>query len=142
MTRQDSRAAASAPSSGSVAWPVNAIVCPAVHFRLAEGVSITGVGAVLPAVMTKPCTDDAPKLSVALTAGNHVPALYDLDGLARVESSNAPSPSRSQAKLIAFPSGSVEAEASNWTSNGAGPLVGVAVATMLGSWLPDVYTSR
>jgi hypothetical protein len=55
------------PSCASVAWPEKLMVSPTAQVRLAEGVSITGVGAVLPGptvMVIGALTEEAPRASV------------------------------------------------------------------------------
>src|SRR5450432_4669571 len=50
-TTHESWLAASVPSSGSVAWPVNVMGTPTFHVKVDGGVSMTAVGAATPAVI-------------------------------------------------------------------------------------------
>src|SRR5262245_26488565 len=93
--------------------------------------------------MVTVATVDAPLLSVTLRLATRVPAVvYVYVGVGEVESLNAPSPSRSQSKVIGSPSGSLEPVPSNWTVRGGGPLVGVADATAIGAEFPARNCTR
>ena len=99
VTTQLIAEAGSDPSSGSVPCPENAIVSPARQVDEGAGVSMNAVGGLLPAVIvTGSETSGRPWLSVTRSRTPNVPtAVYVNDGFCAVESSKAPSPSRSQA---------------------------------------------
>jgi hypothetical protein len=67
MTSHESAEAGKVPSCASVVWPEKLTMSPTAHVRLEEGVSITGVGGVLPAptvMVTGALSDEIPCESV------------------------------------------------------------------------------
>jgi hypothetical protein len=107
--------AGSGVPSGAVALPENASWLPTTDRVPATGVLITGTGTVgVPTVTDVWATSDSPAWSVALTRTTLTPVLvYTWVTPVPVASSNAPSLSRSQAKVRVSPgSGSVDALAS------------------------------
>ena len=68
--------------------------------------------------------------------------VYSQVGAAAVESSRAPSPSRSHAYVRARFPGSVEVVPSNATLSGAVPLVGTATIRAVGDWVAIGLTRR
>src|SRR5688572_18655886 len=115
---------------------------PVAQVRPAEGESITGTGGVFPDVMVQPRVGLLPWPSLTLTRGSQVPAGYERLVVGPVASSYPPSPSRSQVMVSGSPSASSESDASNWTMSGAGPLVGLAVASTIGGWLTPLCVMR
>src|SRR5437588_55325 len=99
MSVQSSREGARVPSSASVALPEKEIACPTCQWSDDEGDAIVGFGGVFPGVMVIGAEiDESPWLSVTFSRAVTVPAAeYVWVGLAAVESSYAPSPSRSHA---------------------------------------------
>src|SRR3954454_16079668 len=93
----DSRAGASVPSCVSVAPPENWIRSPTFQRMAAAGAAIVAVGGVLSAGTTSDAVSESPWLSVAFRRAVWLPVPYVKLGLAAVESSNAPSLSRSHA---------------------------------------------
>ena len=100
-TRHERRDAARFPSSGSVALPLNAIVSPTAHVVPVAGVRIVGTGGWLAAavtLMTCVVVPVAPDVFVTVSRTVTAPGwVYSQVGAAAVESSSAPSPSRSHA---------------------------------------------
>jgi hypothetical protein len=81
--------------------------------------------------------DALPCRSLTRTRTRCGPAVVNVQlGAAAVLSSNWPSSSRSQANASAPPSGSIDADASNWTRTGDGPLSVEALRSTRGGWLP------
>src|ERR1051325_1751786 len=124
------------PSSSSVAWPENGMLCPTFHVSVERGVSMTGTGGVSPAEIVKSeLLVVPPWSSLTRTEGWKVPTVsYSNVGLASVESPKGPSPARSQEYVSGSPSGSVEPDASKLTVSGTIPLSGVALAWTTGGW--------
>src|SRR4051794_27088583 len=55
--------AGSAPSSASLAWPLNDTVCPTVYVPLPVGVSMTGTGSALPTLIEVTAVSTPPRPS-------------------------------------------------------------------------------
>src|SRR2546421_202193 len=107
---QSSLDGARVPSSASVALPEKEMAWPTRQWSDEVGDVIVGVGGVFPGVSAiGEEIVETPWLSVTSSVAVIVPAVeYVRVGLTAVESSYAPSPSRSQAYVIGSPSGSLE----------------------------------
>ena len=114
----------------SVADPEKEMTSPTLHVVLAVGVVICAVGPPPTLITIGALVLEAPWPSVTLRRAEWFPdCMYVKVGCGAVESSKAPSPSRSQAYVSDWP---VEPVPSKWTVSGPGPLVGEAVATAVG----------
>ena len=90
--------AGSGPSWTSVPVPANGSAWPTDHVTAAVGAVIVATGAVLPTEMSTVTSSERPAGSVTRNLTVTLPAaVYVRCGVAEVESSRAPSPSRSQA---------------------------------------------
>jgi hypothetical protein len=139
IRRQLRRDAGIAPSSASVAWPLNVIVWPTVHSSDADGVSIVATGPVFEAAIVTWSVPVTPLSSVTVKVAVHVPAAYVWVGAAAVEC-GLPSPN-DQSYVIA-PSGSLDAVPSRCTTSGAVPVSGDAWATAVGGVFVPIEMTR
>src|SRR5262245_6963400 len=135
MRRDQVRAdAGRAPSLASVALPEKLIVSPTFHVNAGVGLEMVAVGGASPAATT---IEEVPVALLGSVTRNRTvtsPATeYVNVGVAEVESSKAPSPSRSQAYVSVSPGfGSLDPAPLKLTWRGSGPLVGIAWITAVG----------
>ena len=112
---------------------------PTFQVVVESGAEMEAWGAVSPGQIVSVSVLDAPWESVTLNRKvTFALCVYVYVGEGVAESSNEPSPSRSQAYEIVSPAWSDELLPSKVTVRGSGPLVGLAVATATGGWLPAV----
>ena len=132
--------AGSEPSSWSLAAPLKEMTSPTFQVVVESGAEMEAWGAVSPGQIVSVSVLDAPWESVTLNRKvTFALCVYVYVGEGTAESSNEPSPSRSQAYESVSPaSGSDELLPSKVTVRGSGPLVGLtrsALAAFLASRL-------